>query len=88
MSDLSPIETQAAPKIIPHSREAEEAVLGAVMINPETYYEHSQPHLFEIVITISLFLGSLTLMFFRLFSCAPMIFTSTGTSGSGILSCA
>jgi replicative DNA helicase len=27
---------------VPHSREAEEAVLGAVLINPEAYYEVSQ----------------------------------------------
>ena len=29
----------ATPAQIPHSREAEEAVLGAVMINPEIYYD-------------------------------------------------
>src|SRR5512137_2339638 len=31
-----------APQMVPHSREAEEAVLGAVLINPETYFEVSQ----------------------------------------------
>jgi replicative DNA helicase len=31
-----------APQVVPHSREAEEAVLGAVLINPEAYYEVSQ----------------------------------------------
>jgi replicative DNA helicase len=30
------------PHIVPHSREAEEAVLGAVMINPEIYYDVAQ----------------------------------------------
>jgi replicative DNA helicase len=29
----------SGPQIVPHSREAEEAVLGSVMINPETYYD-------------------------------------------------
>jgi len=29
-------------QIVPHSREAEEAVLGAVMINPEAYYDVAQ----------------------------------------------
>jgi replicative DNA helicase len=41
MSDLPPAES-AAPQIIPHAREAEEAVLGAVMINPEAYFEVAQ----------------------------------------------
>ncbi len=31
--------TTATPAQIPHSREAEEAVIGAVMINPEIYYD-------------------------------------------------
>jgi replicative DNA helicase len=31
-----------APHIVPHSREAEESVLGSVMINPDTYYEVAQ----------------------------------------------
>jgi len=30
------------PQIIPHSREAEEAVIGAVLINPEAYYDVAQ----------------------------------------------
>src|SRR4030065_1665156 len=44
MSDfLSFDETPApTPQIVPHSREAEEAVLGAVLINPESYFEVSQ----------------------------------------------
>jgi replicative DNA helicase len=29
----------AAPQVVPHSREAEEAVIGSVMINPEAYYD-------------------------------------------------
>ena len=32
----------SSPHIVPHSREAEEAVIGAVMINPETYYDVAQ----------------------------------------------
>ena len=34
MTDMQP-----TPNLIPHSREAEEAVLGAILINPEAYYE-------------------------------------------------
>jgi replicative DNA helicase len=36
--DNAPLEAQ----VVPHSREAEEAVLGAVMINPEAYYDVAQ----------------------------------------------
>ena len=36
--DSTPLEAQ----VVPHSREAEEAVLGAVMINPEAYYDVAQ----------------------------------------------
>lgn len=32
-------ENTPAPQIVPHSREAEEAVIGAVLINPEAYYD-------------------------------------------------
>ena len=32
----------AAPTAVPHSREAEEAVVGAVFINPEVYYDVAQ----------------------------------------------
>ncbi len=41
MSDFFPPETEttAGPQVTPHSRDAEEAVLGAVMINPEVYYD-------------------------------------------------
>ncbi len=44
MSDFSPAstETTATPQIVPHSREAEEAVLGSVLINPESYYDVAQ----------------------------------------------
>ncbi len=44
MSDLLTFNQAPAPppQAIPHSREAEEAVLGAVLINPETYFEVSQ----------------------------------------------
>ena len=40
MMDIFPTLTiGATPSQIPHSREAEEAVIGAVIINPEIYYE-------------------------------------------------
>ncbi len=44
MSDFNGSETQqsAGPQIVPHSREAEEAVIGAVLINPEAYYDVAQ----------------------------------------------
>jgi len=32
----------SGPTMVPHSREAEEAVLGAVLINPESYYDVAQ----------------------------------------------
>jgi replicative DNA helicase len=31
-----------APQIVPHSREAEEAVIGSVLINPDAYYDVAQ----------------------------------------------
>ena len=34
--------TAPATPSIPHSREAEEAVVGAVLINPEVYYDVAQ----------------------------------------------
>jgi replicative DNA helicase len=44
MTDYFPQEQSAAPASpsIPHSREAEEAVVGAVLINPEAYYDVAQ----------------------------------------------
>ncbi|HEY6018817.1 MAG TPA: DnaB-like helicase N-terminal domain-containing protein, partial [Candidatus Paceibacterota bacterium] len=39
---LPPEETTAPTPSIPHSREAEEAVVGAVLINPEAYYDVAQ----------------------------------------------
>jgi replicative DNA helicase len=41
MSDsfLTEHNLSSAPQVVPHSREAEEAVLGSVMINPEAYYD-------------------------------------------------
>ena len=44
MSAFPPSEETAAPSApsIPHSREAEEAVVGAVLINPEVYYDVAQ----------------------------------------------
>ncbi len=44
MTDFSPVEETTAPSApsIPHSREAEEAVVGAVLINPEVYYDVAQ----------------------------------------------
>lgn len=32
-------ETTPSPQLLPHSREAEEAVIGAVLINPEAYFD-------------------------------------------------
>ncbi|MBE7534317.1 MAG: replicative DNA helicase [Anaerolineales bacterium] len=45
MTDFFPAEDSApapASMVVPHSREAEEAVLGAVFINPEVYYDVAQ----------------------------------------------
>ena len=43
MTDFLPPEEHTAPTpSIPHSREAEEAVVGAVLINPEAYYDVAQ----------------------------------------------
>jgi replicative DNA helicase len=44
MSEYFPTDETAAPAAptIPHSREAEEAVVGAVLINPEAYYDVAQ----------------------------------------------
>jgi replicative DNA helicase len=41
MSDLFPpdIDQSPSPQLVPHSRDAEEAVIGAVLINPEAYYD-------------------------------------------------
>ena len=44
MSEFSPVEAtapQASPGV-PHNRESEEAVVGAVLINPEVYYDIAQ----------------------------------------------
>src|SRR5512142_2870978 len=47
MTDYIPSEaptapTTPSPTAVPHSREAEEAVVGAVLINPEVYYDVAQ----------------------------------------------
>ncbi len=45
MTDYSPLPEETATPLEqahPHNREAEEAVLGAVLINPEVYYDVSQ----------------------------------------------
>jgi replicative DNA helicase len=43
MNDFLPTpETSSAAQGVPHSREAEEAVIGAVLINPEIYYDLAQ----------------------------------------------
>lgn len=44
MADIIPQDdiNGGSPQIVPHSREAEEAVLGSVLINPEAYYEVAQ----------------------------------------------
>ncbi len=40
--DNSAVPASPAPTLVPHSREAEEAVVGAVLINPEAYYDVAQ----------------------------------------------
>ncbi len=44
MDDQPPFEETPAPapQVVPHSREAEESVIGAVLINPEAYYDVAQ----------------------------------------------
>ncbi|MEW6718076.1 MAG: replicative DNA helicase [Chloroflexota bacterium] len=44
MNEISPPEVSSisSPQIVPHSREAEEAVIGSILINPETYYDVAQ----------------------------------------------
>src|SRR5512143_2562568 len=44
MTDYLPPEdaTATTSTAVPHSREAEEAVVGAVLINPEVYYDVAQ----------------------------------------------
>jgi replicative DNA helicase len=42
MSEYLPPEEMTATAGVPHSREAEEAVIGAVLINPEVYYDLAQ----------------------------------------------
>ena len=43
MSDQPLFENEPiAPQVVPHSRDSEEAVLGAVLINPEAYYDVAQ----------------------------------------------
>ena len=37
-----PDNASPAPVVVPHSREAEEAVIGSVLINPEAYYDVAQ----------------------------------------------
>ncbi len=43
MSELPPNDVQLVEtQVVPHSREAEEAVIGAILINPEAYYDVAQ----------------------------------------------
>jgi replicative DNA helicase len=44
MTEFSVAEVNASPgpQVVPHSREAEEAVIGAILINPEAYYDVAQ----------------------------------------------
>jgi len=44
MSDTPIFEEPSAPspQVVPHSREAEEAVIGSVLINPDAYYDVAQ----------------------------------------------
>lgn len=43
MSDEFQFQTEPSiPQVVPHSRDAEEALIGAVLINPEAYYDVAQ----------------------------------------------
>ncbi|MFH1185700.1 MAG: replicative DNA helicase [Chloroflexota bacterium] len=44
MTEFPPVETTAPPAApgVPHNRESEEAVVGAVLVNPEVYYDVAQ----------------------------------------------
>ncbi|MCJ7533878.1 MAG: hypothetical protein MUO64_22985, partial [Anaerolineales bacterium] len=44
MSDISPPNDEQIPEpqVVPHSRESEDAVIGAILINPEAYYDVAQ----------------------------------------------
>jgi replicative DNA helicase len=33
------LQQSPGPQLVPHSREAEEAVIGSILINPEAYYD-------------------------------------------------
>ena len=41
MEDYLPTSTESIPaaQVVPHSREAEEAVIGSILINPDAYYD-------------------------------------------------
>lgn len=39
MDTPASFEPSPGPQLVPHSRDAEEAVIGAVLINPEAYYD-------------------------------------------------
>jgi len=41
MSEMISLESEVTPAapVVPHSREAEEAILGSILINPEAYYD-------------------------------------------------
>jgi replicative DNA helicase len=39
---VTEVNTSPGPQVVPHSREAEEAVIGAILINPEAYYDVAQ----------------------------------------------
>ena len=41
-TESSSAPASSTPSAVPHSREAEEAVVGAVLINPEVYYDVAQ----------------------------------------------
>lgn len=42
MSDFSTVDIETTAPVVPHSREAEEAVIGSILINPESYYDVAQ----------------------------------------------
>jgi replicative DNA helicase len=40
--EVEAVPETSGPQLVPHSRESEEAVIGAVLINPEAYYDVAQ----------------------------------------------
>ena len=42
MNDYKSSDRDASAPVVPHSREAEESVIGSILINPEAYYDVAQ----------------------------------------------